>query len=447
MSNPYNLSLPGNHYAGNVELRKEIVERVARGGESFAVVGGPRCGKTSTIRVIGKELGALKVNGHVFLPIEIGPGTFDTWSPNAIFRRVFESLVSGLPKPVSDTIDTRNPYESFNAGLAGVSAKLVDHYGPHWMAIVLIDQIDGIKDQLPRNTRLFANLRDLLSTGDWSAHFRLIVTGTNELGGLRNLGSPLRNVLAKRELGIIDRKAVDELAAAGFKGGLGRETKEMLATLSGCHPYLVQGLLLELWYLSRKEAAPVSDNEISPLHVEEAAVRFKEGYSDVFSVWTESIGSLACDVFGEVLVNGGDISTQELSTRLSATPKEIDIAIGRLATHGVVDSWSGDRAIPTGTLFAEWFEGTISKPRVEEALAALEARLDDVETDPAVRTKIVEAIADIRDTLEQGAQTSGAPKSPGGRLRTVVDALSTIANLSSSVATVWSVASKFPYLG
>ena len=448
MKNPYNTSRPGNQYVGNAELRQEIVERVAFGAESFAVVGGPRCGKTSTISVIAKELEALKTNGRAFLPIEIGPGTLDTWSPGAIFQKLFELLVSGLPTPVSETIDDRKPYESLNARLAAVAAKLVDHYGPHWTAIVLIDQIDSIKEELHRNTRLFANLRDLVSTGNWTAHFRLIVTGTNELGGLRNLGSPLRNVLTVRELGIIDRKAVDELVAAGFESELGHETTETLATLSGCHPYLVQGLLLELWYIARKTDNPVSGNDISPLDVENAAVKFKQGNPDVFDDWAKSIGTLGCEVFGMILVNGGDISTRELATRLSKAPKEIDTAIGRLVTHGVVDAQSGDRPKPTGTLFAEWFEGTIAKPTVEESLAALEENLESEEVDPAVRESIKEVIADIRNILAQGAPDGRALKLAGEKLSPIVDLMTKVERATVSGEKILRVVHRaLPYLG
>ena len=107
MDNPYDTRIPGNCYVGNVSLRKEIVHRIAHGGDSFAIIGGRRCGKTSTIRVVGKELQGLKIRDREFLPIEIGPGTFDKWSPGAVFRRVFQSLAQGLPSPFPNSIDMK----------------------------------------------------------------------------------------------------------------------------------------------------------------------------------------------------------------------------------------------------------------------------------------------------------------------------------------------------
>ena len=329
----------------------------------------------------------------------------------------------------------------------GIRRELIRQYGPRWLAIVLIDEIDGIKKALPQNTRFFANLRDLVSSSEWSAHFRLIVTGTNELGGLRSAGSPLKNVLARRELGIIDHQAVHELAAVGFKNRLSGDTLESLLALSGGHPYLVHGLLAELWFLLAEKTGLRSNNRITPLHVEQAAGAFMAGYSDLFEDWTNSIGTLGCQVYGKLLANGDDLSPKEIAKSFTKTPREIESSIARLATHGVVDAREGINPKLSGTLFADWFNGSIVKPAIEEALLNVERILQDIDISANQTKGVAKEIASIRNALGRDIFDDQARISVGKRFRAVVERTKSFADGISAVEKIVETLTKVaPYV-
>lgn len=67
-------------------------------------------------------------------------------------------------------------YQDFLTHLDVVKPLLDTQYGPDWLVILLIDELDAAVDKLT-NDHFFQNLRNLLMVSRFRSHFRLIATG------------------------------------------------------------------------------------------------------------------------------------------------------------------------------------------------------------------------------------------------------------------------------
>src|ERR1017187_5367169 len=237
--NPYNCSIPGNLFAGYEAERSRVVTGLLENQKSFAIFGGRRCGKTSLLMRLEKDILA-RALPHVqtrFIDMDaIIPRT-----TGEFFCALYNSIVAGFVDAPAAPAQLRDFSEFLS--LLGQASKLIEaHLGPHWLLVLLVDKFDAAASSLSDETA-FQNLRYLLTMSAYSGAIRVIVTGSSRLDDLISVGSPL-NILEPVYLGVLLERDAVSVIRAGF-----RDTNldaELLAE-TGCHPYILQGVLAYLW--------------------------------------------------------------------------------------------------------------------------------------------------------------------------------------------------------
>jgi hypothetical protein len=111
-------------------------------------------------------------------------------------------------------------------------------------------------------------------------HFRLVANGVKEMSALISSGSSPLNHLRNRHLGILTGTQARQLMAFGFPEGLDPEVESFLFQLTGRHPYVLQGVLENLW-----EDQAESDKQA----VRGAAREFLNQHR-TFSRWLDAFG-------------------------------------------------------------------------------------------------------------------------------------------------------------
>ena len=109
--NPYNCSKPGWLFVGYQEIRKRIV-RSLKHGNSFALLGGRRCGKTSLLLQLEKDLtephpDRLQMVGRVLDMQGIAPH-----SPADFFRAIYDAAIeetASVSATVTEAINSEFP--------------------------------------------------------------------------------------------------------------------------------------------------------------------------------------------------------------------------------------------------------------------------------------------------------------------------------------------------
>ncbi|MCP4696640.1 MAG: hypothetical protein GY862_07310 [Gammaproteobacteria bacterium] len=276
-------------------------------------------------------------------------------TPALLFERIYQGIVQDIQDPVPWVRpQSGREYEYFLAQTALVKSRLDACYGPDWLLILLVDELDNAIDKLP-NDQFFQNLRNLLMVSDFRRHFRLVATGVGSMARLILSGSPLNN-LRRRYLGILDKHAARQLILAGFKDGLPAGVEAELYRISGRHPYLLQGLLEKLWDLR----GGLEKGCVYP-----AGRAFLKEHGD-FHSWLEHFGPVEHEIYRR-LCNTDTAGLEELQRELHQQRiSDTDEAVNVLAYHGVIDDSDEERICIAGMLFRDWYRLNVHLPEESE---------------------------------------------------------------------------------
>src|SRR5262249_45508414 len=136
------------------------------------------------------------------------------------------------------------------------------------------------------------------------------------------------------------------LMTVGFGLDFPRAIEEGLLALTGCHPWLLQGVLEYLW----EERANLDGNALR-----NAVRQFFRSRDGIFKSWTKSLGLSGTAVY-EALVNADRHEVRRDQLRpLVSRDATISGALDVLGYHGLIDEIEGDRIKLNGTIFRDWF--------------------------------------------------------------------------------------------
>jgi hypothetical protein len=355
--NPYNCAAPGNLFVGYERLRQELVNGL-RNSHSYAILGGRRCGKTSLLLQLQEELQGYVLSPHWPLPRFLDIQGLDQTTPHLLFHKLYSLITEGLDVPPFLLGDSEGAYQQFLDALKKAAPIVEQRYGPYWVVIFLIDELDAAIDSLP-NDQFFQNLRNLLMVSDYATHLRLIASGVTGMAKLISSGSSPLNNLRNKYLGILSSTQARELISKGFPQGLPADIELLLFQLTGRHPYLLQGVLEKLW-----EARPDIDQQ----RVKTAAREFLREHHDFYR-WLESFGPAEHAVYGAISgTPNGTLSVQEIRRTIEQTlAPQVDSALTILSYHGVINDSDPDEPQIAGTMFRDWYRN--NAPRQEESKA------------------------------------------------------------------------------
>jgi predicted nucleotide-binding protein len=346
--NPYHASRPGNLFTGEELLRRRIVDGLAN-GKSFAVAGGRRCGKTSLLLQIAKDLEAETDETTTFLPRLLDIQGEIPHSPAEFFGSLASLLTQGTSLDAWRNRDTSQPaYQSFLAWAQCSCAGLSTVHGPHWVCVFLIDELEVAAGTLPSD-ECFHNLRHLLMTSPLASRVRTVVSGTGALSRLIGRGSPLNN-LEPEALSFLADCDAKALMAAGFDAAMSIDLQTQLIALTGGHPWILQAVLGYLW----DQRATVDADSIAS-----AVRRFVRDRDDVFVTWIKSFGGAGQDAFGFIARANQPVRSRELRAVLPAD-STVDGVLRVLGYHGVIVESADGGVLPNGTVFKDWFQQNVA---------------------------------------------------------------------------------------
>jgi len=342
IKNKYNVDSPGKNFVGYKQTRKDILSGL-HNGKSYAIIGGRRCGKTSLLKRIEKDLilNKDKLAPHVPVPIYCSGLSLGEISTDRLFENMYQPLAEIVNGEQWKSCGDKRAFDNFLKHLSSILEKLVKQFGTHFLVVFLIDELDTAASKLPDDL-FFQNLRYFLMDYQYSSNFRLIATGLTHLSNLISSdGSPLSNLNYKR-LGILNHESALKLVHVGFPN---ITDTQKLFDLTGQHPYLLQAFLEKL-YLNKKE-------QWTEDLLNDVAKGFLGDHPTVFRRWISDFGNDGVKVYSYLINESKALKLADLYNQIQI--KDMDLTLDILIWHGVVVARDPKLPKTTGTLFKEWF--------------------------------------------------------------------------------------------
>jgi TIR domain len=341
----YNSTKPGNLFVGYERLRSQLLNGF-RNGNSFAVLGGRRCGKTSLLMQIAQDLQAHDLTPFKPLPRFLDVQGLDRVTPSLLFEVIYRLVVQEVETSPWMPGESGREYQNFLAHLDTAKPQLDRRYGSNWLIILLIDELDAAIAKLP-DDQFFQNMRNFSMMSHYHRHFRLVASGVREMSELISSGSSPLNHLRNRHLGVPTSTQARQLIACGFPDGLDPEVESFLFQLTGRHPYMLQGVLEILW-----EDPAERDKQA----VHRAAREFLNQHR-TFYRWLDAFRPAEHAVYG-LLSEAPDraLHIRDVHHRIDPSlAPHIDEALTVLSYHGLIDDSEPDEPQIAGMLFRDWY--------------------------------------------------------------------------------------------
>jgi hypothetical protein len=243
-------------FTGRREIRNEILLGVRR-GDSYAVIGGTRGGKTSLLfevkRILLEELGG--TSGYVVGPVFLSTHQFPKLSQTAIYREIilnFKSTVLPLRFPDLQLEDGKlfDPQISDDRAFPAFQEALetiVRTVSQDLRIVIMIDEVDELQRHEWSKT-FFNNLRHLISQSALQKNISMLIAGTLAIYSLYNVaGSPFLNVISgTKKLRLLTLQEASGLVNVPTGGQLKPDLTELIFVQTGGHPFLIQYIMKNL---------------------------------------------------------------------------------------------------------------------------------------------------------------------------------------------------------
>ncbi|MFA5922665.1 MAG: hypothetical protein WC856_15480 [Methylococcaceae bacterium] len=190
--NPYNSTKPGNLFTGYEKLRQRILNGL-NNGKSFAVMGGRRCGKTTLLLQLEKDLGIASSAQQTILPRFVDIQAELPKSAEEFWACISRYTVEGTDLPIWQTGHDTQSYQAFLVWIKQIAPQMTELNSANWMVVLLIDELEVAASRLP-NDDCFHNLRNFLMNSSFAGRFRVVITSVGGLSSLIKSGSPLNNL-------------------------------------------------------------------------------------------------------------------------------------------------------------------------------------------------------------------------------------------------------------
>ena len=357
MLNPYNCTRPGHLFVGYERLRRRIINGFAQ-GNSYALLGGRRCGKTSLLLQIERDLSATTLSSFKPVPHYLDIQSMGKLTPALLFEEIYHIIVQDITAPPWSSDNPDRAYQHFLKQLDAAKIELDKQYGTDWLVILLIDELDAALASLS-DDQFFQNLRNLLMVSRFNRHFRVVASGVKEMTRLISSGSSPLNNLRTQYLKVLTGKQARELIRKGFDNDFDPELERYLFEVTGRHPYLMQGLLEILWN---------DKNELGRRKIKTAAREFLREHHD-FHRWLEAFGPAEHAIY-QTLMNAPNriLTIDKIRTLIDpAFVPEIDDALTVLSFHGIIEDSDPDEPQISSAMFCDWYQKNKPVPQLRSS--------------------------------------------------------------------------------
>jgi hypothetical protein len=260
MSNPffYGNPVPANLFLDRREQLRRIVGRIANRGQSTAVVGEPRSGKTSLLRYLSApeardrfyadaeaQLVFSRMDAQTF-PDEFSQAQFWEHALGPLYERAI------VPQPDASLADAYETCKDNEFGTFVLERFLARSGQAGWRLVLVLDEFDVLLHHpVLKSTEFFGGLRALASRSEGAlalviASRRSLSNLNQETQQLSRTGSPYFNFLYEITLKPLPNKDITELLErAGNR--FTPDDRLFITEVAGGHPYLLQVAACELW--------------------------------------------------------------------------------------------------------------------------------------------------------------------------------------------------------
>jgi hypothetical protein len=363
VANPYNYNLPvePEMFFGrqaNVGELKEHLTTIP--GNSVALIGGRRVGKTSLLQALLRALRAQakQSTGSVLLvPVLLDLTHEEIDSVPGFFRSVCEGanvllaqIVRIAPIDASVFDGRQPPAPTFQGILKQWETSVQAQHNPPLRLILLIDGCEEILDQRWA-AELYGALRYLLVGQATRSRLKVVMVGSHHfLTQVQQRGSPLQNMLANHMLGVLDERATRDLIVHPTSGVLPAKVVQAIINQTGGHPFLTQYVMHNLWGRGLEHATP----EL----VQQIAMAFPHERND-FQDWMYGLGDVGARVYNALARAGANLTEKELRDMLRPAPPGLLHTLAALHHHGLIVQVNGSEYRVAGRMFEAWFKANV----------------------------------------------------------------------------------------
>lgn len=322
---------PDEFVGRGAELRT-IFNRV-RNGESTAVVGGPKVGKSSLLikladaqtqrEYLGRDAPQVLTCALDLHALAAGDGPRAFWQ-DALAPLHAAALESGARQQLDRAVESgyaRRPLERFFNAL-----------GRHGQRLVLVlDEFERLlsHDRF-QDPSFFALLRSLATRTNGLALViasRLSVADINERGrDLLNVGSPFFNIMINLRLRALDAGAADALLARAGSA-LSVQDRRFVCRASGCQPFLLQALAATLIYVSADLRGADRAAEAASTFVERVGFHFADQWDALTPLSRAAVTLLCLSAVCAPDLACGDLMAQEAFSAQLQALHDLDLAV------------------------------------------------------------------------------------------------------------------------
>jgi hypothetical protein len=365
------MSVEPERFYGREQDIEEILRRLKSSpGESIALIGGPKIGKTSLLTMLSQLLTAHVDESipHLFVPVQINLTGEGIESATAFFRVVCEQTLSKLTW-VSDFSSLQSGYIPEGKSPArSFERKLTEWHNILWSKgyqlrlILLLDRCEEVVGK-PWSLPLYNALRYLLEEPSTRSLLKVVMAGSyGFLSEVRQNGSPLRGILSYYHLGVLDKKAMYNFITKPFEGEVLDKVVDEIASQSGGHPFLLQYLMQNLWIHN--------SSDISPDVVQDIVDSFLCNRHDFYYI-LDGISNPCLILYNTLLVAGRPLTIHDIKERTNKVLPDTPLVLETLYYHGVVAKES-DAYHVNGEIFRVWLVdhlNSVSKDEPEKEVS------------------------------------------------------------------------------
>lgn len=345
-------------FTGREDLRNEILVG-ARRGDSYAVIGGTRSGKTSLLfeikRVLLEELGAN--SAYIVGPVFLSTHQFPKLSQTAIYREIilnFKSTIFPLRFPKLQLEDgklfdpTISEEQAFSA-FQEVLETIVRTVSQDLRIMIMIDELDELQRHDWSKT-FFNNLRHLISQSSLQKNVSMIIAGTLAIYSLYNVaGSPFLNVISgTKKLKLLNIQDASKLINMPTGGQLKPEITQHIFAYTGGHPFLIQFIMKNLC-----DELGDSLADATAQNIERIVEKFFEERQD-FSNWASKFTPTDKAVYQLIAASQEPLRKVEL-VRAVGNAEAANDSLELLAHLGLIRESQRNCFENGGLMFKTWF--------------------------------------------------------------------------------------------
>jgi hypothetical protein len=357
-ANPYNYNLPVEpemFFGRHADVAALASKLTAAPGDSVALIGGRRMGKTSMLEALRHALETMaEETSDLLLPIFLDLSGEGIGSVQDFFRVVCEqaqaelALALSLPSVDIGAIGAGQiPAPAFRRLLETWGRAALEQHNCRLRLILLLDECEEIVEQ-PWAADLHAALRALLVGQSTRSLLKVVMAGSHRfLTQVRQRGSPLWNVLVYHMLRVLDEPATRDLIVRPTHNVLTDDVIQVIIEQSGGQPFLTQYLVHQLWNhgLAR----------VTPDLTRQTAAAFHHERHD-FVDWASGLGETGLRVYSVVAASTEPLTERDIQALLQPTPANLAQALDALCYHGVVGREAdAERYRAAGAMFRTWF--------------------------------------------------------------------------------------------